>query len=188
MVCRGVLDATVDNPFEENASSDSLPLVRLKLSLPSESVNVNSEEVVVVQLGASQPNMDGYSLPASQLPYAIPAEAWPRTGPLPNYTTSMPGSIPNGVAYQQVRSQQTSGTCGKPVMLQRQQHLNKQVGDAQILLHARQIKRAPIDGVAELKLLVTQGSQCNGCIRSLYPSQFAGVEQLIDTSACVLEK
>ncbi|CAL8463239.1 g2773 [Coccomyxa elongata] len=33
--------------------------------------------------GASQPGLDGYNLPASQLPYAIPVGAWPRYGPLP---------------------------------------------------------------------------------------------------------
>ncbi len=65
-------------------------------------VEIIAEILGVLQGGASQPNFDGYSLPASQLPYAIPTEAWSRSGPLPQQTYSLPGV--NGAAYQQARS------------------------------------------------------------------------------------
>ncbi len=55
---------------------------------------------VCLQGGASQPGLEGYSLPASQLPYAIPVEAWPRYGPLPGQVRAPAATdYHNGPAY-----------------------------------------------------------------------------------------
>ena len=96
---------SLETPFLDNPTlylSHCFGLFRITFSKLRQ--YFTDEEMVTVQGGASQPNMDGYALPASQLPYAIPVETWPRTGHLPNHVTSTSGSLPNGAAYQQVRS------------------------------------------------------------------------------------